>query len=265
MSANPPNLTWIEKKALIIGRAYPEPSRKHIETVCTGAITEEGELLRLYPIPLRYLEEDRKYKLWTWARFLVQKSPEDKRKESFKVQEDSIQILSQIESKAERFSMLKKSIVNDREVLDEKYRTDWTSLGVIEIELIDLAARLPTKNWEREKGYIKQSHLFVRKKPLEQPPLQMRLKFRCKNNPKCQTHTSRLIAWEYMEAFRNFRDQYGSGLEAFGKIKDAVTAKFSDPNVRAYALMGTHSRYPVWMVGQLYFIDKTVTQAMTLF
>jgi hypothetical protein len=47
MGADSPHVVWREQKALIIGRAYPEPSKKYIETVCTGAITESGELLRL--------------------------------------------------------------------------------------------------------------------------------------------------------------------------------------------------------------------------
>jgi hypothetical protein len=265
MSSDPSDLNWVEKKALIIGRAYPEPSKKHIETVCTGAITDEGELLRLYPIPLRYLEEDQKYKLWTYARFLVQKSPDDKRKESYRVKEGSIRVLSQIKSKTEQFSILKKAIVADKEILDRKYREDWTSLGIIEIELIDLKARIPKKNWEKDKAYMKQPHMFVDKKPLEQPPIDIGLKFSCKNNPHCRTHNSRLIAWEYFEAFRNFRSKYGSGLAAFERIKDALTELFRDPNKNAYALMGTHSRYPVWMLGQLYFIEKSVAQAERLF
>jgi len=265
MLSNTPDLTWTEKKALIIGRAYPEPSKKHIETVCTGAITETGELLRLYPIPLRYLQDDQKYKLWTWATFQVHKSQGDKRKESYRVREDSIAIISQSESKSERFSMLKKGIVADRETLDVKYYEDWTSLGIIQIEMIDLVPKLPTQNWEKEKGYMKQGHLLVDKKPLEQPPIILTLKFRCKNNPACKGHSSRLIAWEYMQAFRAFRVKYGTALEAFRQIKDAVMEKFSNANTSAYALMGTHSRYPVWMVGQLFFIDKTVEHTGTLF
>jgi len=265
MPPHSPSLTRTEKDALIIGRAYPEPSRKHIETVCTRAITEKGELLRLYPIPLRYLQDDKKYELWTWARFAVQRSPEDKRKESFRVREDSIRILSQSDSKAAHFAMLKKAIVADRETLDKQYREDWTSLGIIEIEFLDLAPKLPRKNWETEKGYMKQGHLLVEKKPLEQPPLCLTLYFRCRNNPTCKTHSSRLIAWEYMQAFRSFRDRYGSAPEAFGKLKDAIADKFSDPDTKSYALMGTHSRYPVWMVGQLYFVEKCVIEAPTLF
>lgn len=265
MPAHPFDLTWTEKSALIIGRAYPEPSRRHIETVCTGAITESGELLRLYPIPLRYLQADQKYKLWTWAKFLVRKSQGDKRKESFRVQEDSIRIISQVESKTEQFELIKKAIVRDREELDRRYHLDWTSLGIIQIELIDLVARPPRTNWRVDKSYMNQANLFVDKKPLEQPPVDLKLTFRCKNNPACLTHGSRLIAWEYMEAFRNFRGLYGSGLAAFGEIRDALTKRFSDAAWSTYALMGTHSRYPIWMIGQLYFVEKTVEGCGRLF
>ncbi len=256
---------WTEKSALIIGRAYPEPSRKHIETVCTGAITEAGELLRLYPIPYRYLEQEQRYRLWTWARFLVQKSQDDRRKESFRVREDSIRIISQVGSKPEQYSLLKKAIVKDREELDAKYRKDWTSLGIIRIEFIDLEARPPRTNWKRDKSYLKQEHLFVDKKPLEQPPIDLKMTFRCANNSACKGHSSRLIAWEYMEAFRKFRQTYGSGLAAFGNIKDALIKNFSSPTLTAYALMGTHSRFPVWMVGQLYFFETAVTDRARLF
>lgn len=258
-------MTWAEKKALIIGRAYPEPSRRHIETVCTGAITEEGELLRLYPIPLRYLDDDQKYRLWTWAKFVVQKSPDDKRRESYKVQDGSIEILSQVTDRSEQFSLIKKAMVRDREVLDEMYHADWTSLGIIEIEYLDLKARLPRTNWKRDKSFIDQAHFFVEKKPLEQPPIELSFTFRCKNNSACKTHSSRLIAWEYMEAFRSFRRRYDSGIVAFDRIKQGLSERFADPHITALALMGTHSRYPVWMVGQLYFFGDETVRGQRLF
>jgi hypothetical protein len=154
MPTNPSDLAWHEKKALIIGRGSPEPSKKYLETVCTGAITEEGELLRLYPIPLRYLESSQRYRLWTWATFEVQKNLQDKRKESYRVRDGSIRILSQVRGGPERFSLLKKAVSRDRETLEELYRRDWTSMGVIEIEYIDFTAEKQQKRWEDDKPYI---------------------------------------------------------------------------------------------------------------
>jgi len=258
LCADSPDLKWEEKRVLIIGRASPEPSAKHIETVCTGGITEDGQLLRLYPISLRYLEEEKRYKLWSWARFEVSKNPQDKRKESFRVKEDSIEVLAEVGTWSERFSLLKRAIVADRETLEVLYRQDWTSMGVIQIEYLDFEQRIRRKDWERDKPYIKQFHLYTEKKPLEQLPLDMRLKFRCKNNPNCKTHVSTIIGWEYMEAFRGFRVRYGSGQEAFSQIKRALEEKFADPTRDAYALMGTHFRYSSWMVAQLYFLEKAI-------
>lgn len=258
MPTDPSGLAWEEKQALIIGRASPEPSKRHIETVCTGAITDQGQLLRLYPIPLRYLQDTQRYNLWTWAKFEVQKNPQDKRKESYRVRPDSIRILSRVQSNSEKFSLLKKAIVQDRETLEDQYRQDWTSMGVVEVELVHLKPQIQKGNWEKEKPYIKQFQLFVERKPLEQLPIEIRLTYRCKNNLNCKTHVSSLIGWEYMEAFRNFRNKYRSGSEAFAKIKEVLDRRFSDVTKSSFALLGTHSRYPSWMVAQIYFFDKSL-------
>jgi hypothetical protein len=256
MPANPPQVEWQEKRALIIGRASPEPSKKHLETVCTGGITEDGEVLRLYPIPLRYLEIEKRYKLWTWAKFEVQKNPSDKRKESYKVREGSIQVLGEVKDPSEKFSLLEKAIFSDRETLDELYHKDWTSIGVIEIELIDFYLKTRKKDWEKNKPYIKQFLLYTERKPLEQLPMEMRLRFKCKNNPKCKIHDSSLIGWQYMEAFRKFREHYGSGDGAFLAFDQKLRSFFGNQRKRAFALMATHFKYSSWMVAELYFFDR---------
>jgi hypothetical protein len=258
MPADPSALEWRDETVLIIGRASPEPSRKHIETVCTGGITEKGEVLRLYPIPLRYLEAGSKYKLWTWAKFSIQKNPSDKRKESYRVRDGSIQILAEVKDWSERFALLEKAIFPNREILDELYHKDWTSVGVVEIELIDFSATPRKKDWEKNKPYIRQSHLYTQRKPLEQLPFEMRIEFRCKNNSQCKGHTSALIGWQYMEAFRNFRDKYGSDENAFEVLKHKINLSFAETRKRSFALMGTHSRYGSWMVAELYFIEKNL-------
>ena len=248
MPADSLEVGWQEKRVLIIGRASPEPSKKHIETVCTGGITEDGEVLRLYPIPLRYLEKEKRYKLWTWAKFDVQKNPDDKRKESYRVKDGSIQVLGDVKDRSERFALLEKAVFSDRETLDDLYHKDWTSIGVIEIELLDFFKQTQRKNWDKDKPYIKQFHLYEQVKPLEQLPIEMRLKFRCKNNPSCKTHESALIGWQYMEAFRKFREKYGSGEAAFEAIREKICSLFGDQQKRSFALMGTHHRYGSWMV-----------------
>jgi hypothetical protein len=243
---------------LIVGRAYPEPSKRHIETVCTGAITEDGELLRLYPISWRYLDANQQYKLWTWATFEIRKSLDDMRKESYRVREETISILARVESPAEQFSLLQRAIFPDRETLDRCYREDWTSLGLVEIDIVDCDVRERVANRADAKPYTRQTHLYVDVKPLEEAPVEMRIRYRCKNNAECPGHFSRLIGWEYVEAFRNMRRKYGSSSEAVAKLKSALYARFSECGVSTYALLGTHSRFPTWMIGQLYAFDKNM-------
>jgi len=258
MPSHTSSLEWRKERVLIIGRATPEPSRRHIETVCTGGITEKGEVVRLYPISWRYLEEEKRYKQWTWAEFEIAKDPSDMRKESYKVREGSIKILGQSRDWSERFMYLEHAIAKDKESLVERYQSDWTSIGVVQVELIDFYVRTQKKDWESDKSYIKQFLLYADRKPLEQLPIEMRLKFRCLNNPLCRAHDCSLIGWEYMEAFRNFKKEYGSAENAVDVLKDALSKRFGDAQRNSYVLMGTHRRYPSWMVAQIYFIPRNL-------
>ena len=52
------------QRFLIWGKTYPELSSHHAETVCTGAVDVSGRPVRLYPVPLRYLQGDQQYKLY---------------------------------------------------------------------------------------------------------------------------------------------------------------------------------------------------------
>src|SRR4051812_16082494 len=52
------------ERILVTVQTYPTISGVHIETVCTGGITMDGEWRRLYPVPLRYLSTDQQYKTY---------------------------------------------------------------------------------------------------------------------------------------------------------------------------------------------------------
>lgn len=48
------------KKVLIMVTTYPLPSRSYEELVCTAGILENGEWIRIYPVPLSFLQGQRK-------------------------------------------------------------------------------------------------------------------------------------------------------------------------------------------------------------
>src|SRR5260370_19334673 len=84
------------KRALIVVRTYPTPAMKGVEVSCTAAITDQGEWLRLFPIPYRFLTHDQRFRKYQWIDVTVTKAS-DARPESFKLHgEIPIRIVSDI-------------------------------------------------------------------------------------------------------------------------------------------------------------------------
>jgi hypothetical protein len=168
-------------------------------------------------------------------------------------------VLGQVDSESERFHLLSKGIVSDRETLDVMRQRDRTSIGLVEIDVQDLVSKARRREWSKEKPYIKQSHLYVEKKPLEQPPIEVQVKFRCKNNPACKAHQCSLIGWEYTEGLRKFAIKYGNLDGAFMRLREALAKRYMDSAKRTFALMGTHFKYASWIVAQFCAFPRDIS------
>ena len=72
------------KTALIVVRTYPTPATKGVEVSCTAAITDQGEWLRLFPVPYRRLKPVQRFHKYQWIDVEVEKSS-DARPESFRI------------------------------------------------------------------------------------------------------------------------------------------------------------------------------------
>ena len=84
---------WETKKILIVVKTYPAPAKKGVEVSCTAGITEEGQWIRLFPIPYRFLDSDKRFRKYQWIEAEVARSS-DPRPESYKINFKSIKILS---------------------------------------------------------------------------------------------------------------------------------------------------------------------------
>ena len=75
------------KKVLITVTTYPLPSRSYDELVCTAGVSETGEWIRIYPVPLKFLMGLRKdgklesFK-YNWIELELNKRTDDFRPES---------------------------------------------------------------------------------------------------------------------------------------------------------------------------------------
>ena len=67
------------------------PERRYAETSCVAGITEAGQLIRLYPVPFRFISDEQQFKKWQWIEARIQTASNDRRSESHKVFVDTIE------------------------------------------------------------------------------------------------------------------------------------------------------------------------------
>ena len=53
-------------RILITVKAYPTPSRTYDDLVCTAGVTENGQWIRIYPVPFRALVVNDYFKKYQW-------------------------------------------------------------------------------------------------------------------------------------------------------------------------------------------------------
>lgn len=76
------------KKILITVTTYPLPSRSYDELVCTAGVLENGDWIRIYPVPLSFLIDLKgtgkvKNVKYTWIELDLNKRLDDFRPESY--------------------------------------------------------------------------------------------------------------------------------------------------------------------------------------
>lgn len=86
------------KKVLITVKAYPLPSRSYDELVCTAGITDEGEWIRIYPVPFRFLKDDGQYSKYQWVDINLKKVSKDFRPESYAPADTSLEDMDIVET-----------------------------------------------------------------------------------------------------------------------------------------------------------------------
>ena len=81
---------WVKKRVLITVRTYPVPATKSIEASCTAGITDDSQWVRLFPVPYRLMDQDKRFSKWQWIDVSLLKAPGDPRPESYKLNVDTI-------------------------------------------------------------------------------------------------------------------------------------------------------------------------------
>ncbi len=240
---------WKTRNFLVVVKTYPNPSASLNETVCTAAIDGDGNWARLYPIPFRTLSEGRRFHKWQWIRAQVAKSPSDTRRESYKLDTSSIELLGKPmaagkEGWLKRWSYVEHLVSPSVEAV----RASGASLGLIKPTSFALTFEDdPEKTWTQEQ-FDKLTHgsttdLFGNRLTpttlLQKIPVKVRYKFSCEGS--CE-HELLFEDWEVCESWRTWQTRYPER----SRLEKAIVNKYVDVPAQKdnlFLFIGNHFRF----------------------
>lgn len=257
------NEEWVEKKVLITVRTYPVPSKKDIEVSCTAGISE-GQWIRLFPVPYRFLNEDKRFRKYQYIEANVIKSQSDPRPESYKINIDSIKILTEPIPSKDRWQARKDLIMplSSRSLCflkaeHENSKNHQPTLGLFKPKKITgLRIKKARSEWTKaELERLQQDTLFGNspKTPLEKLPFDFFYEFQC-DEPNCPSHLLSCTDWEMGASYWSWKSQYGVNWEA--KFRETYETRIildSD----TYFYVGTIHGHPnEWIIIGLFYPPK---------
>lgn len=252
-------------KVLILCKTYPSPSAKYSETSCVAGLTEQGELIRLFPVPFRLISDEQQFRKWQWVEARIEKSRNDHRPESHRVFIDTINADSEPMQSGKKGWPLRMALLDKAPRFDSFESMEQTrlatglSLAVLKPSRIVSLEIKPAKEseWSAEElaklaRWQQQDDLFDEDAATKDVKLLEKLPFdfyyHCEFDAGGETHAKRikLVDWEVGALYRNLRRQYGpSGWEAPFRQKYEQEL----PSRDLLLMMGTVHRFPDQWLG----------------
>jgi len=146
-------------KVLIAVKTYPTLSTKYDELVCTAGFLEDGSWVRIYPIPFRKLEYERRYRKYDWVEIDLVKNSSDFRPESYKPRsiESAFNVVGHIDTSnswQERKDIILKRVHTNLAGLirEAKDKMISTSLAIFKpTGILDFVIEPAEREWDKEK------------------------------------------------------------------------------------------------------------------
>jgi hypothetical protein len=216
---------WVRKRVLIVVRTYPTPAKSTIEASCTAAISNDSRWIRMFPVPARLMEHDKRFRKWQWIDVSLLKAPSDSRPESYKLNPDSIVIGESVGT--DNGWRARRSLVDHLKrrsmcrIQGERDENNHPTLGMFRPhEIRRLLIEPAAPGWtDAQLSTLSQDTLFEKAPAhtLEKIPFDFRYEFRC-GDVDCRGHTMLCTDWEMGQAYRAWRRQiqvHGSSLGCF--------------------------------------------------
>jgi hypothetical protein len=260
-------------KVLIAVTTYPLPSRSYDELVCTAGFLENGDWIRIYPIPLSFILDLKgsgkvKNTKYTWIELELVKRTDDFRPESYSPKHYDFRdviIHNSINTKNNwylRKQFCLKNIDTDlTQLIEESKAPTNKSLSTFKpTEILALEWESADREWKNEwKELRKQGDLFDTDKSPEIliPKLPYTFFYKFKDD---KGRISRLMIedWEIGALFWKYEEK-----QALQKVKDKYETKFKEKN-DVYFFLGTtkqwhmrRSKNPFVIIGVFYPLKES--------
>lgn len=246
-------------RVLILCKTYPSPSSKYFETSCVAGLTEQGALIRLFPVPFRLITDEQQFRKWQWIEVRVEKSRDDHRPESHKIFVDTIQVPAEPLKAGKTGWPLRVELLAQAphfdcfETMERARQESGLSLAILKPARITKLEIKHLKNteWSAEElqkltGGQRQEDLFSEGEAAKDVKLLQKLPFdlyyHCEFESAGQIYSKRikLVDWEVGALYRNLRRQYGTtGWEA--PFRQMYEEKLPSRDLRL--MMGTIHRF----------------------
>ena len=146
-------------KVLIAVKTYPTLSDKYDELVCTAGFKEDGTWVRIYPIPFRKLDYEKRYRKYDWVEVDLKKNTSDFRLESYKPQslDTDFKIVGQLNTD-DSWRLRKEIVLQNvhtnltRLIAEAKDEKKYTSLAVFKPKkVLDFIIENADREWDKNK------------------------------------------------------------------------------------------------------------------
>lgn len=253
-------MATFKARVLILCKTYPVPSSKYSETSCVAGMTEQGKLIRLFPVPFRLISDDQQFRKWQWLTVLVEKAREDHRPESHRIFVDQIecdaaQLPAGKEGWPHRMELLRHvPVYSDFAAIEADRVANGNTLALLRparILGLDIKAA-KNEDWtdeERDKllQMEKQAGLFTEEESkrqvalLEKIPFDFHYRYECVVDGQPVVWKHKISDWEAGALYRRLRKQFGAnGWEA--PFREKYEQEL--PKRDLMLLMGTMHRFP---------------------
>ena len=234
-----------KQRICILVKAFPQPSQKYEETVCCAGVTEDGRLLRLYPIPYRRLKKEQQFQRFDWVEMDITKDS-DHRPESYKVLPDSIRIvqLSSALKPEQKVRLWKPFIADSLQALKEENVKTGRSLGIVkpDPDSVKFSAK-PIREASAEDQALT-NNLYRQASLLDTEPLKELHKpeftFEYRFTSAGHTHEMKIHDWEVAAAYYQYKKRYGD------KTLEMLSNEYGSniPRQNLHIILGTMKAHP---------------------